>query len=200
MGTAGDISEKQRSFLGIINRSVDRMDALVQDLLDISRIETGRIKLELRPVCLAAIVDEVVRLLRHEFEARQQILSLDAPPDLPPVRADRARLAQVLTNLLGNAYKYTPPGGSIRLRAEVQNGTVLCSVADTGIGISPQDQEKLFEKFFRAEDEFVRQVEGTGLGLSIAKSIIELQGGEIWVESELGKGSVFSFTVPVATG
>jgi len=200
MGAAGDISEKQRSFLGIISRSVDRMHALVQDLLDISRIETGRIKLELRSVCLAAIVDEVVRLLRHEFETRQQILSLDAPPDLPPVRADRARLAQVLTNLLGNAYKYTPPGGSISLRAEVQNGTVLCSVADTGIGISPRDQGKLFEKFFRAEDEFVREVEGTGLGLSIAKSIVELQGGEIWVESELGKGTVFSFTVPVATG
>jgi len=200
MGAAGDISEKQRSFLDIINSSVDRMDALVQDLLDVSRIETGRMKLELRPVNLAAILDEVVRLLHHEFEARQQILSLDAPPDLPPVRADRARLAQVLTNLLGNAYKYTPPGGAVSLRAEIHNGTVLCSVADTGIGISPQDQGKLFEKFYRADHEFVRQVEGTGLGLSIAKSIIELQGGEIWVESELGKGSVFSFTVPVATG
>jgi signal transduction histidine kinase len=200
MGAGGDISEKQRSFLDIINSSVDRMDALVQDLLDISRIETGRMKLELRPVSLAPVLDEVVRLLRNEFEARQQIFSLHAPPDLPPVRADRARLAQVLTNLLGNAYKYTPPGGSISLRAEVHNGTVLCSVADTGIGIAPEDQGKLFEKFYRANDDFVRQVEGTGLGLSIAKSIIELQGGEIWVESEVGKGSVFRFTVPVATG
>jgi signal transduction histidine kinase len=134
--------------------------------------------------------------MHHEFEARQQTLSVNVPTDLPPVRADRARLAQVLTNLLGNAYKYTPEGGAISVRAEVQDGTVLCSVTDTGIGISPRDQERLFQKFFRADDEFVRKVKGTGLGLSIAKSIIELQGGKMWVESELGQGSVFKFTMP----
>jgi signal transduction histidine kinase len=114
------------------------------------------------------------------------------------VHADRARLAQVLTNLLGNANKYTPAGGSIDVQSKVQNGCVLCSISDTGIGISPQHQKQLFRKFFRADDEYVREVEGTGLGLSIAKSIVELQGGEMWVESELGKGSVFNFTVPIA--
>ncbi len=196
MGTAGQMSDKQISFLEIINHSVDRMDTLVQDLLDISRIETGRIKLECQPTQLMAIVNEVVNLLRHEFETRQQKLSIDMAADLPAVHADRARTAQVLTNLLGNAYKYTPAGGSISIRAEVQNGSVLCSVADTGIGISPQDQEKLFQKFFRADDELVREVGGTGLGLSIARSIVELQGGTMWVESELGKGSVFNFTMP----
>jgi signal transduction histidine kinase len=198
MGT-GDITEQQRSFLSIISSNVDHMDVLVQDLLDISRIETGRMKLELQPVRLAAIVDEVVRLMHHEFETRQQTLSVNVPTDLPPVRADRARLAQVLTNLLGNAYKYTPEGGAISVRAEIQAETVLCSVGDTGIGISSQDQEKLFEKFFRADNEFVRSLKGTGLGLSIARSIVELQGGQIWVESELGRGSVFNFTVPIAT-
>jgi len=198
MGT-GDITEQQRSFLSIISSNVDRMDTLVQDLLDISRIETGRMKLELQPVRLAAVVDEVVRLLRHEFETRQQTLSVNVPIDLPPVRADRVRLAQVLTNLLGNAYKYTSEGGAISVRAEIQAETVLCSVGDTGIGISSQDQEKLFEKFFRSDNEFVRSVKGTGLGLSIARSIVELQGGQIWVESELGQGSVFNFTVPIAT-
>jgi len=198
MGSGGEITEKQRSFLDIITSSVDRMDALVQDLLDISRIETGRLKLDLQPIHLSAVVDEVVRLLRHEFQARQQNLLVDVPPTLPTIRADRTRLAQVLTNLLGNAYKYTPDGGSISVRAEVQDGIVLCSVADTGIGISPQDQKNLFQKFFRADDEFVREAGGTGLGLAIAKSIVELQGGEIWAESELGQGSVFNLTVPIA--
>lgn len=198
MGTGGQISEDQLSFLQVISNNVDRMDALVRDLLDVSRIETGRFKLEFQPVRLAAIVDEVVHLLRHEFETRQHTLLVDVSTDLPPVRADRARLAQVLTNLLDNAYKYTPPGGSVSIRAETQNSTVLCSVADTGIGISPLDQKKLFQKFFRADDKFVREAGGTGLGLSIAKSIVELQGGEMWAESKLGRGSVFSFTVPIA--
>jgi signal transduction histidine kinase len=198
MGSGGEISEKQRSYLNIINTSVDRMDALVQDLLDISRIETGRLKLELEPVRLTIVVDDIVRLLGHEFEARQHTLSIDVPRTLPPVRADRMRLAQVLTNLLSNAYKYTSTGGSVGVRAEVQDGSVLCSVVDTGIGISPQDQKKIFQKFFRADQEFVRQAGGTGLGLSIAKSIVELQGGEMWFESEPGQGSTFSFTVPLA--
>jgi signal transduction histidine kinase len=192
------VGDERRGFLEIINNSVDRMDALVRDLLDISRIETGRMKLEIQPVQLAAIVDEVVHLLQREFEARQHKLSVEVSPELPPVHADRSRLAQVLTNLLGNAYKYTPQGGSITVRARAQNGSVLCSVADTGIGISLEDQKRLFEKFFRADDDFVREVGGTGLGLSIAKSIVELQGGEIWTESEPGRGSVFSFTLPVA--
>jgi signal transduction histidine kinase len=200
MGAGGQISEEQRSFLDVISGNVDRMDTLVRDLLDVSRIETGRIKLELQSVNLAAIVDEVVRLLRQEFEARQHTLAVDVPADLPPVRADRTRLAQVLANLLGNAYKYTPAGGFVNVHAEIQDGLVLCSVADTGIGISAQDQKKLFQKFFRADDKFVREVGGTGLGLSIARSLVELQGGEMWAESKLGQGSVFSFTVPIATG
>ncbi|MFZ5915446.1 MAG: GAF domain-containing protein [Chloroflexota bacterium] len=197
MGSSGEVNDKQRSFLEIISSNVDRMDALVQDLLDISRIETGRLKLDIQTVHLTTVVDEVVRLLQHEFEKRQQTLAIQMPVELPPVRADRARLAQVLTNLLGNAFKYTPNGGSITVQARTEDGQVLCSVVDTGIGISSQDQKRLFEKFYRADHQVVREVGGTGLGLSIAKSIIELQGGRIWLESELGKGSVFHFTVPV---
>ncbi len=198
MGAGGQVSEEQRSFLKVISNNVDRMDTLVRDLLDVSRIETGRLRLECQPVHLAAVVEEVVSLLRHEFEMRQHSLSIDMPTDLPPIRADRTRLAQVLTNLLGNAYKYTPPGGAVSVRAEAQNGKIVCSVADTGIGISAQDQKRLFQKFFRADNKFVREVGGTGLGLSIAKSIVELQGGEMWAESELDKGSIFSFSVPIA--
>ncbi|MEE8392367.1 MAG: ATP-binding protein, partial [Anaerolineae bacterium] len=116
------------------------------------------------------------------------------------------RLVQVLTNLASNAYKYTPEGGQITIRAHRwsdakgasgKNGFVLCSVTDTGIGMSPEDQDRLFTKYFRSEDPAVRSESGTGLGLVITKSLVELQGGEIWVESEVGKGSTFAFTIPI---
>jgi signal transduction histidine kinase len=116
-------------------------------------------------------------------------------------------LIQVLTNLVSNAYKYTPEGGQIEIcarscsedaKAVEQDGVVLCSVADTGVGIAPEDQERLFTKYFRADDPAVRNVKGTGLGLVITKSLVEMHGGEIWVESEVNKGSTFAFTVPVA--
>jgi signal transduction histidine kinase len=117
---------------------------------------------------------------------------------LPPVHADPARLAQVLINLLNNAYKYTPEGGHIRVRAWQQDGFVHCAVSDTGIGISPQDQAKLFTKFFRSDNPAARERRGAGLGLCIVKNMVELQGGRIEVESQLGQGTTFVFTVPVA--
>ena len=112
--------------------------------------------------------------------------------------ADPARLAQVLTNLLSNAYKYTPEGGHIRVRAWLQGGYVHCAVSDTGVGMSLEEQARLFTKFFRSENPVVREMPGTGLGLCIVKSLVELQGGEIEVESQLGEGTTFTFTVPVA--
>ena len=120
------------------------------------------------------------------------------PEDLPLVHADPARLAQILINLLSNAYKYTPRGGHIRVRAWLQDGTVHCAVSDTGIGISPEEQASLFTKFFRSEDPAVRETPGTGLGLCIVKSLTELQGGQVEVESRVGEGTTFTFTVPVA--
>ena len=120
------------------------------------------------------------------------------PDDLPPVHADPVRLAQILINLLSNAYKYTPEGGQIHVRAWLQNEYVHCAVSDTGIGISPDDQAKLFTRFFRSEDPAVREMPGTGLGLCIVKSLVELQGGEIRVETQLEEGTTFTFTVPVA--
>jgi signal transduction histidine kinase len=151
-------------------------------------------------------VEDVLRTIRGQIEAKQQALGVDIPPDLPLVRADRDRFLQILTNLVSNAHRYTPEGGSIAVRAQpwsdgqdpaAQEAFVLCSVSDTGIGISPADQERLFTKYFRADDPTVQRVAGTGLGLVITKSLVELHGGEIWVESELGKGSTFAFTVPV---
>jgi signal transduction histidine kinase len=206
-GMAGELSDTQHSLLETVRSNVDRMDVLVAELLDISRIESGRIRLEFGDVSVEQMIEEVLRTTRGQIESKQQTLEVDIQSDLPLVRGDRGRLVQVLTNLVSNAYKYTPEGGRIAVRAqrwsdgregEGEDGFVLCSVADTGIGISADDQERLFTKYFRADDPAVRSVPGTGLGLVITKSLVELHGGEIWIESELGKGSTFSFTVPAA--
>jgi signal transduction histidine kinase len=142
--------------------------------------------------------------VQEQISARSQDLEVQVPETLPIVSADHNYLVQVLVNLLSNAYKYTPDGGSIFVHAEPVDGPegdfVRCIVRDTGVGISEEDQERLFTKYFRAEDPAVRNQPGTGLGLVITKSLVELQGGQIWVESELGKGSEFTFTMPVANG
>jgi signal transduction histidine kinase len=132
-------------------------------------------------------------------------LQVEIPETLPPVWGDHGRLIQVVTNLVSNAYKYTPDGGQIRIVADglgdsSASDRLTVSVSDTGLGISPEDRQKVFTKFFRADDSYVRDVPGTGLGLSITKSLIEMHGGEIWFQSEPGKGTTFTFTLPVAQG
>jgi signal transduction histidine kinase len=205
-GAAGELNDVQHSFLETVRSNADRMNKLIGDLLDVSRIESGRIRMVFRSMSVEQAVEDVLRTIRGQIEAKQQALGVDIPPDLPLVRADRDRFLQILTNLVSNAHRYTPEGGSIAVRAQrwsdgqdpaAQEAFVLCSVSDTGIGISPADQERLFTKYFRADDPTVQRVAGTGLGLVITKSLVELHGGEIWVESELGKGSTFAFTVPV---
>ncbi|MCS7178311.1 MAG: GAF domain-containing protein [Anaerolineae bacterium] len=197
-GLAGELTETQRSFLEVIRANVNRMDTMVQELLDVSRIEAGRLRLEIGQVALREAIEEAVRAIRQEIEARRQTLEVEIAEPLPPVMADRNRVVQILTNLLSNAYKYTPEEGHIWITAWRDKGFVVCSVSDTGIGIPPEDQERLFTKFFRSQHPMVRSVPGTGLGLVIARSLVELQGGRIWVESEPGKGSTFTFTLPIA--
>ncbi len=207
-GAGGELTDTQRMFLDTVRANVDRMNTLVSELLDISRIESGRLRLEIGDVSVEEVVEEVLRTTRGEIEAKKQVLEVDVPPDLPRVRGDRSRLVQVMTNLVSNAYKYTPEGGRISIRvqrwpdAEAGGADrfVLCAVTDTGIGISPGDQKRLFTKYFRADHPLVRSVTGTGLGLVITRSLVELQGGRIWVESKPGQGSTFWFTIPVASG
>lgn len=205
-GVGGELNEMQRAFLDTVQANVNHMNSLVSELLDISRIESGRLRLEIGSVSIAQVIEEVVRTTRGQIEAKRQTLEVDVPPDLPLVRGDRSRLVQIVANLVTNANKYTPEGGHIAVHARRwlesgeagQSGFVLCTVSDTGIGISPEDQKRLFTKFFRADHSAVRSVSGTGLGLAITKSLVELQGGQIWVESKVGQGSTFSFTIPVA--
>jgi len=199
MGAAGALGKQQTSFLAIARDNSIRLNQLVADLLDISRIESGKAELEVQVVSVGDVVDQVVDSLQKEFVDRDLTLTLDVPPDLPELFGDPSRIAQILTNLLSNAYKYTKEGGAT-VRARASRHAIQVDVIDTGMGISSEDLDSLFSRFFRAQDMEVRQQPGTGLGLNITKSLVEMHGGEIWVESEPGQGSTFSFTLPLPAG
>ena len=207
-GSVGQINEMQENFLNTIRSNVERMSALVSDLNDNAKIEAGRLRLDLTQVDVSDVVNEVLRSTKRQVEDKHQEISLNIPAQLPKVWADRLRIGQVLTNLVSNAHKYTPEGGQILLGAEsVDNRwdgrakrVVHLWVQDNGIGISPEDQARIFQKFFRSDDTKAREVPGTGLGLNITKSLIEMQGGRIWFESEFRKVTTFHFTVPIAEG
>ncbi len=204
-GVVGQVTEAQGNFLSTIRSNVDRMATLVSDLADVSRIEANRLRLDFQAVDLVDILDEVKRSSRTQIEAKGQILELTIPSDLPSMWGDRVRLIQVLTNLITNAHKYTPPGGTIHVSAQFGENqwdpagaskVVHIIVQDNGFGISPENQKKIFQKFFRADDQKVRDIAGTGLGLNITKTLVEMQGGKIWFESMLDQGTTFHFTVP----
>jgi signal transduction histidine kinase len=192
-------NEEQREYLTIVKSNVDRLVALINDLLDISRIESGKIVLNLEAVDVATLVQAVATTMQPLLERKEQTIAVCTEPGLPAVHADQDRVMQVLTNLVGNAHKYTGTGGTIDVDASRQGDRVCIAVRDNGVGIPPEDIPKLFTRFFRVDSSLTRAIGGTGLGLSIAKSIVELHGGTISVESELGKGSVFSFTLPIET-
>jgi signal transduction histidine kinase/DNA-binding response OmpR family regulator len=199
LGASGSISMQQESFLRIARENAQRLHDLVSDLLDISRIESGGSDLDVQVVSMDKVVQQVANSLEKEFDDRDLTLTLEIPPDLPEIFADAGRLVQILNNLLSNAYKYTREGGAT-VRAHVADGVMQVDVIDTGVGISEEDQAMLFTRFFRAEDTDIRQQPGTGLGLNITKSLVEMHGGEIWVESEPGKGTQISFTLPLPAG
>jgi signal transduction histidine kinase/HAMP domain-containing protein len=197
-GEVGAVNDDQHDFLGVVQANADRLVRLIDDLLDVSAIEAGKVHLELAPTDPAALIRAVLPMLRTQIEAKGQTLTLDLPDDLPPVLADAARIAQVVTNLLSNANKYTPAGGAIGVSAHAAHGALRVSVSDSGIGLTAAERGKLFTKFFRADNRTTREVAGTGLGLAISQSMVELHGGAITVESDPGRGSTFSFTVPLA--
>ncbi len=196
MGAVGILTGDQQHFLSVTKANVDRLTVLVNDLLDISRIESGRMALSPRVMRVEEVVNQVVMEMEARAVAKGLTLRSDVPPALPEVVADPDRVAQVLTNLVVNACHYTPARGEIAVSARVQGDEVHVSVRDTGIGIAPEDQEKIFDRFFRVDDQLVQEEPGAGLGLSIVQSLVEMQGGRVWVESELGEGSTFTFTLP----
>ena len=199
-GIAGPVNDGQAKFLSVIRNNTERMAELVGDLSDISRIETGRLKLEMGSVQVDGCLQETVASLGPRLLEKNHQLEIDLPSSLPPVHADPNRLVQVLTNLLSNAEKYTLPGGRIAVRVQPCGGRLRFEVADNGVGISPEDQAKLFTQFFRSEDPDVRLETGWGLGLHVTKLLVELMGGEIGVQSVLDQGSTFWLTLSVYEG
>jgi signal transduction histidine kinase len=194
------VEESNPALLGVMLQQADRLTRLVDQLLDLSRMESGDLALSLEPVHLSRLVDRVmseVAVARPE-RARTLAIHNDVPTDLPPVEADQERIHQVLFNLLDNAFRFTPDGGSVRVRAVLSKGSCEVSVEDTGPGIPEEHLPLVFERFYRVDPSRSRDDGGTGIGLAIARSIVDAHGGRIWAESAEGKGSTFRFVLPVA--
>lgn len=197
-GVLGPLTPEQARFINTIMRNTERMQILISDLQDITKLESGRMQLQMLPTDLSRALKDAQQAMQEKIEARSQQLTVETPEGLPQVHADAARVEQILTELLRNASKYTPEGGQIHLQAQPQEKYVRYTVSDTGIGISEEDQKRLFTKFFRSDNPEVREMSGTGLGLCIVKDLVELQGGELTIESQSGEGTTVAFTLPIA--
>lgn len=193
---AGELNETQQEFVRGIKLSAARMTTLISNLLDLGKIEAG-VEMEMKPCQLVTVINEAVDSLREQAGAKEIVLRRDLPLELPLVRGNQVRLDQVVSNLVGNAIKFTPEGGTVTVSAGEEKGKVVVEVKDTGIGIAPEDQVHLFEKFYRVRSEETSDIEGTGLGLAIVKSIVEGHGGRVWVQSQPGQGSTFGFALPL---
>lgn len=193
---AGSLNEIQHEYLSKMLSGADKLLALVNDLLDMTRIQAGQFSIIPHAIDFPEVVGKVLEILNPLADQKHQCLLNAVPDDLPPVMADDLRIAQVLTNLINNAVKFTADGGTITVRAFIEGNHLLCQVDDDGIGIVQEDIPKLFRRFSQLDETQARQLGGSGLGLSISKAIIEAHKGEIGVESEWGKGSTFWFTLP----
>lgn len=189
--------EAAMDFLTRIDGEIERLTQIVSELTELSRIETGRAELRMAPLNLNLLIEEVIAHL-NPFEQRQQVtITTDLATDLPTVRADNDRIRQALTNLVHNAIKFNQPGGKVTISTKADSESALVSVSDTGIGISKEDLPHVFERFYKADK--ARPRGGSGLGLAIAKHTVQAHGGSIWAQSQEGKGSTFSFSLPIKT-
>jgi two-component system, NtrC family, sensor kinase len=195
----GDLNEKQEEYLNDIHSSGQHLLSLINDILDLSKIEAGRMELEISDFDLPMTLDHALTLVRERAGRHGIVLNLDVDERIDGVRADERKVRQVVLNLLSNAIKFTPDGGRIDVRAAPRDGDVEVAVSDTGVGIAPEDQDAIFEEF-RQVGTAAKKVEGTGLGLALSRKFIELHGGRIAVESQVGVGSTFTFTIPVRRG
>jgi two-component system, OmpR family, phosphate regulon sensor histidine kinase PhoR len=193
----GELNDQQSNYLRKINQETEKITHLVNNVLNLGRIESGiGLQLEKRPV--HEVLDRVMNALKARAAQKRIHLLLDpVQPDLPDIEADQDLLHQAMFNLVENGIKFTEADGKVTIAAQLNADQVTFSVGDTGIGISPTDQRRLFEKFFRASQKGEKIDGGTGLGLAIVKSIVERHGGQVWVESMLGKGSTFNFSIPL---
>jgi signal transduction histidine kinase len=195
----GELNEKQEEYSKDIYASGQHLLSLINDILDLSKIEAGRMELELSDFHLPTALDSALTLIRERAGRRGIALQMNIDNRLGQIQADERKVRQVVLNLLSNAIKFTPEEGRIDVAAAPNDGFVEVSVRDTGIGIAPEDQEKVFEEF-RQVGTASKKIEGTGLGLTLCRKFVELHGGKIWVTSQLGHGSTFTFTIPVRRG
>lgn len=187
-----------KEFISIIYQDSNRLANLINDLLDLSKIESGKMKMSLVPLDTVSLIKRAVTVIENQAKAKSIAIKLALPSDLPKVKADETRFSQVMINLLDNAIKYSSEGRTATISANVVNNALQIDISDTGIGISEKDLPRIFERFYRVDKARSRELGGTGLGLSIVKHIVSAHGGQVWVKSELGLGSTFSFTIPLA--
>jgi signal transduction histidine kinase len=193
----GEINPKQGEYVDDIRSSGQHLLSLINDILDLSKVEAGRMELELSRFSLSEALQAVVLMVRERAAGRGIALTSDIGPDIDLVEADERKIKQVVLNLLTNAVKFTPANGRVELSATHGRDGVVVAIRDTGVGIAPADQARVFEEFAQARSGATREQEGTGLGLTLSRKFVELHGGRIWVESEVGKGSTFRFTLPL---
>ena len=196
-GSAGSLSKEQEEFLSIAQRNLKRLSNLINDLLDISKLEAKRMVLNKRLSSIKDIIGEVLENFQNWANSKSIKLIKDVEEGLPQLNIDPDRILQVLNNLLGNALKFTPNNGRVKVRASQEGDLIRVSVEDTGPGVPKKDLKKIFDKFYQVSSSRSTEIAGTGLGLSIAKEIVELHQGKIWAESEEGKGARFIFTLPI---
>ncbi|HVB72856.1 MAG TPA: ATP-binding protein, partial [Ktedonobacteraceae bacterium] len=194
----GELTELQREFLEIVRNNARRLTSIVNDLLDLSSMESGKLELHRKPLDITLLIRKLLPSFQPGWDARRQTFTLHLPEKAPMVLGDAERVTQILSNLLSNAHKYTPDEGHIDLSVEIAEPVARVEVTDSGIGLSTEEQARLFTRFYRAHNPTTEAVGGTGLGLVITRSLVEMQGGEIQVSSEPGHGSTFGFTLPLA--
>jgi len=207
-GKTGEINENQTKFLSMADRNINRLTNILNNLLNLSRIESGKIGMKFENLELKELIELTASSLRPQADEKSIRIDVEVPEQLPSVYGDHEKIEQILTNLIGNAIKFAPDGGQILITADsLQNGggerhrhMVAISVKDTGIGIPQEHLEAVFEKFHQVEGSLHRSMSGTGLGLAITKGLVEAHQGKIWVESEVGKSSTFTFTLPISEG
>jgi two-component system sensor histidine kinase VicK len=203
MGAAGELAEQQKKFLQTIKINADRLSHLVNDLLNISRIDAGTNKMSFETVEIGEVINTTITTLkgRAEFDRKNITVNNSVEPMLPPIMGDRGKLVQVVQNLLDNAFNYTYPGGNIDVDARMEpdkGDHILISVRDTGIGIPKEFQDRIWNRFERYEEHaLVMEVAGTGLGLSIVRTLVEMHQGQIWFESQENKGTTFFVSLPI---
>ena len=193
---AGDVTAKQEQLLARAKEKTQGLLTLINDLLDLSKIEAGMMVQYKEPLSLQEVIQRVVELMRAEAEAKKIELQFSAPSGIPFIQADRNSMEGIFTNLISNAIKYTPEGGKVSVIVSEEGDFVKTVVSDTGIGIKTEDLPRIFDKFYRVKTTETRQIVGTGLGLSIVKSIVDAHLGSISVESEVGKGTTFTVLLP----